>query len=272
VLAHVSPKGVRHWGRDAGHAVFCLLFPSPCRLCGVPLQHARRLPVCPACLNAAAAPAGLDIDPGIVGCSQCGDPVPAPAEDGLCLACHTSPPAYACARAATVYSGAARELILQLKFHGLRPAAAFWAQRLEPLARARPELPDVVIPVPLGRRRQRQRGYNQSADIARHLARRLACAYTPAALRRRRETAPQSGLDRAARIRNLDGAFAASPRVAGQRVLLIDDVFTTGATVHAAAAALRRAGARQVVVLTAARAALEFAAAAAPCNATGSAA
>lgn len=265
---HVSGNGVRRWGREVGRAVFCLLFPSPCRLCGLPLRHARRLPVCLSCLTAAAAPAGL----GLPVCRQCGDPVPAPAEDGRCLACRTAPPAYACARAATVYRGAARELILQLKFHGLRPAASFWAQQLEALARALPEFPHLVIPVPLGRQRQRQRGYNQSADIARHLARRLACAYTPGALHRQRETAPQSGLDRAARIRNLDGAFAASARVAGQRVLLIDDVFTTGATAHAAAAALRRAGARQVVVLTAARAALEFAAAPTARAAAGSAA
>lgn len=252
-IQRVHPlDGVNRFAHAAAASLFCLLFPSPCRLCGIKLNHAYRLPVCAACLDAVEA-----VRTG--GCRQCGDLVPTLAEDGRCLACHTSPPAYRQALAASGYGGVARELILQLKFGGLRPAAAYWARRLEPLARALPAgAPALVVPVPLGRRRQRQRGYNQSAEIARPLARQLGCACVPRALRRRRETSPQSGLDRAARIRNLEGAFVAAPLVAGRRVLLIDDVLTTGATAHAAAAALCRAGAAEVYVLTAARAELEF--------------
>lgn len=194
------------------------------------------------------------------GCRQCGDPTPALADDGRCLACQSDPPAYRRALAACSYEGQARELILQLKFHGLRPAAAWWAQRLVPLARALPVSGEtVVVPVPLGRRRQRERGYNQSGEIARRVARALGWEFAPRLLRRRRDTAPQSGLDRAARTRNLTGAFeAAAERVQGRTILLIDDVLTTGATARAAASALRRARAGEIYVLTAARAELEF--------------
>ncbi len=134
------------------------------------------------------------------------------------------------------------------------PAAGFWAGRMAELAPQLPARPDLVLAVPLGAARRRQRGFNQSAEIGKRLARRLGCAYAARALWRVRETAPQSGLTAEERERNVARAFAAGARVRGRRVLLVDDVLTTGATARAAAAALQRAGASQVMVMTAARA------------------
>ena len=232
----------------------CLLFPSPCRLCGQSLRHARRIPVCGACLQRLP---GL----GQLSCRQCGKGFAGAADsaDGRCLACQVAPPDYATAQSAAAYRAEARELIHLLKYRGVVPIAGFWAERLAELAARLPEAPELVVPVPLGRRRRRQRGYNQSGEMGRQLARRLGCTYAAQGLRRRRETTPQTGLSAAARERNLAGAFVGlSRRVAGKRVLLVDDVLTTGATARAAAAALMRAGARRVDVVTAARAELDF--------------
>lgn len=173
----------------------------------------------------------------------------------MCPRCQVSPPPYAAALSAADYHGAARALILLLKYRGVAPVAPFLAERLAALAPRLPAMPDVVVPVPLGARRRRQRGYNQSGEIGKQLARRLGCGYAERALRRVRETAPQSGLTAAEREKNVAGAFAGAPeQVRGKRVLLVDDVLTTGATAREAAAALLRAGASQVLLMTAARA------------------
>lgn len=112
----------------------------------------------------------------------------------------------------------------------------------------------VLIAVPLSRARLRQRGYDQARELARPLARALSLPLLDDALRRLRDTAPQSSLDGLARRRNLRGAFAAAfPTAPPARVLLIDDVMTTGATLHAAATALRRAGVHRVEAWVCAR-------------------
>jgi ComF family protein len=114
---------------------------------------------------------------------------------------------------------------------------------------------DVVVPVPLHPRRLRERGFNQAALMARELARRTGRRCGEGALVRRRDTAPQAGLSAAARRRNVASAFAVRRRalVADRVVTLVDDVFTTGATVYACAQVLREAGAREVRLLSAAR-------------------
>ena len=114
---------------------------------------------------------------------------------------------------------------------------------------------DAVVPVPLHWRQRWQRGFNQSELLARGIARRRGVPVI-AALRRVRHTATQTGLSNTSRRRNVAGAFEVRHRrpVAGKRILLVDDVMTTGSTVAACAAALRRAGALRVVVLTVARA------------------
>lgn len=116
---------------------------------------------------------------------------------------------------------------------------------------------DIVVPVPLHWGRFAGRRFNQSADLARRLCRKRLGAYEPDVLIRRKATRPQVGLEPAQRALNVAGAFAVSPeqksRIMGRRALLIDDVFTTGATVGAAARVLKRAGATDVDVLTFAR-------------------
>jgi len=133
--------------------------------------------------------------------------------------------------------------------------AEFWAERLRHCAEQAHLQADIVVPVPLGKKRQRRRGYNQCAEVARRLARKLRCDYDAKALRRTRETQSQAGLEMAERVKNVAGAFQANPiRIAGRSVLLVDDVLTTGATARAAAAALKQAGARRLFLLTATRA------------------
>ena len=243
-----------------GSSLFCIILPASCRLCHRPLRHAGRVPVCPACLEAVAL---LELP----GCRQCGQYFAAVESslDGRCLNCIAHPPAYSAALCATAYAGSAKELIHLLKFDGVESLAGFWAGRLLPLVGRLPMAPEMIVAVPLGRKHLAKRGYNQSAIVARQLARELGrhdqdCRFEPRAMRRVRETLPQSGLDAVARARNVAGAFRAERRyVAGRRVLLIDDVLTTGATASAAAKALCAAGAAEVALLTLARADLESA-------------
>lgn len=115
---------------------------------------------------------------------------------------------------------------------------------------------DALVPLPLHRMRLGERGYNQALELARPLARALYLPLRPDWLQRVRATAPQTGLDARARRRNLRGAFVADVAMSGQRVLLIDDVITTGSSMLEASRACRRAGALEVRVLAVARAPL----------------
>jgi ComF family protein len=148
-----------------------------------------------------------------------------------------------------------REAVHALKYNHLsalaRPMAAPMAAYLE--AEALPV--DIVVPVPLFGRRQRLRGYNQSALLAREVTRLLGLPLAERGLGRRRDTLPQArSVDAEARRRNVAGAFVGEKRrVEGRRVLLVDDVMTTGATLDACAQALRQAGAASVWALTFAR-------------------
>lgn len=114
---------------------------------------------------------------------------------------------------------------------------------------------DVLIPVPLGKKRLKERGYNQVGLVARPLAYQMGWIYAPEALRKTRETRSQVGLNHSQRRENVDHAYQADPNIIGRRsVLLMDDVATTGATISACTQALLTAGAQDVYVLTIARA------------------
>jgi len=243
----MTPAALRSVRVLAGMALDVVL-PPRCLACGAIVQQPGTL--CGACwreLTFLTEPM----------CARCGFPFEvAPAGEPLCGACIARPPAFAHARAALTYDTGSRGLVTAFK-HADRtdaaPAFAAWMTRvLGDLPR-----PGVIVPVPLHRRRLLRRRYNQAALLARELSRRLGVPAVPDALVRRRDTASQGTLAPAARRRNLAGAFAPHPErmqhVRGQRVLLVDDVFTTGATVEACTRVLERSGAEGVDVVTLAR-------------------
>ena len=175
--------------------------------------------------------------------------------DSLCGACLGQPPAFDHARAVLRYNGVARSLVLGFKLgdrtHGA-PAFAAWMGRGggDLIAKA-----DAVTPVPLHRWRLFTRRYNQSGLLARVIAANADLTFEPDLLVRTRNTESQRKFGRLGRFENVRGAFTVRPgrEVAGRRIILVDDVMTTGATVNACATTLKRAGAASVVVLTLAR-------------------
>jgi ComF family protein len=235
--------------RRLGRFVLDALLPPLCLGCGVVVDEAGVL--CPACWRAVRFL-------GPPQCAACGVPFEFdPGPDALCGSCAREPPAFARARAAFAYDETSRRLILAFK-HGDRtdaaPAFGAW------LARTGADLipdADVIVPVPLHWTRLFWRRYNQAALLAHALSRAAGVPVAPDLLVRTRRTPSQGKLSPLARRRNLAGAFAVrrstQARMAGRRVLLIDDVLTTGATAAGCAKALLAAGARAVDVLTLAR-------------------
>jgi ComF family protein len=191
-------------------------------------------------------------------CLCCGLPFDAQGPSHLCGGCLRRPPPYALARAPFLYGGALRDAIHRYKYDRqwtlARPLGRLLCDVLPDLD---PRSFDLVIPVPLHPRRLAERGFDQAVPLARAVARCHRIRLSPRALLRTRPTAPQALLDGGARRRNVHDAFlVARPReINGLRVLLVDDVLTTGATASACARALLRAGAASVGVLTLARAA-----------------
>lgn len=186
------------------------------------------------------------------GCERCGAPI-AP-HLAICAPCLKQPPDHDGAYASVVYGEIARNIALKLK-HGRRIGLARLIARL--LLHRIPEEPGVLIPVPAHRWRIFRRGFNQSALIARHLARSSHIPLDLDTLSRTRSTALLRGANALERDRIVRGAFSvasqARARLKGQTVFLVDDVYTSGATANACARALKRAGAGKVIVLCWAR-------------------
>ncbi|MGE3537404.1 MAG: ComF family protein [Candidatus Tectimicrobiota bacterium] len=195
-------------------------------------------------------------------CSQCGQPLAAPPE-GIasathrCGACVLAPPRYTRARAVGHYQGALRELIHAMKYRGVyslvRPLGALLLQHFATHWEA--VRPDMLVPVPLHRSKLRSREFDQALALARQLGRGLEIPVRADLLTRQRPTLSQVGLSAAERRRNIRGAFLVRhPQAcAGKTLLLIDDVYTTGATAQECAACLHQAGATRVDVYTVAR-------------------
>lgn len=192
------------------------------------------------------------------GCAACDAPL-AQRDLGFCPGCielidEAGPDPEGRDQAACLYGGPLADAISRFKYSGRSDLAPVLAARLMARARGFAGRVDLVSCVPLHPARLRERGFNQSALLARPVARALGVRFRPELVVRTRVTSAQAGLGRAARLQNLDGAFAVKERVAGQRVLLMDDVATTRSTLSAVAAVLRSAGARDVLSLVLARA------------------
>lgn len=180
-----------------------------------------------------------------------------PSETQICASCFLSPPLWTYCAAAVGYAEPWRELIIDFKFQSHPALGGFLAKvmRTDALASRLLGNADLLIPVPLSAERLRERGFNQSALLARQLCRHRV---NDQLLWRVRHTAPQSGLDRQARLNNLWHSVAVNPLmqsvIPGRRLLLIDDVMTTGSTLSVCASALLSAGAAQVNCVVLARA------------------
>jgi ComF family protein len=271
--------GERHFGESLGawlgaasDAVVSVLYPAGCQLCDELLLRATRLPICDGCLASfAALPAPV--------CDICGSPLttpfastggelrgPAPQSLGTaveldkggrgCLACQGRIYAFERVRSYAAYQGQLVRAIVKLKFERVEPLAVWFARRLAALMSQEHLAADVVVPVALHRQRERERGYNQADLIARPLARQLGLPYRSVLLMRTKPRPDKHILSLSERWESVRGAFATRPgsQVDNLRVLLVDDVMTTGATLDACAKALRKAGAKSVIGLTVARA------------------
>lgn len=236
--------------RRAGRALLDAVFPPLCVTCRAPVAEPYNL--CAACWGEVSFLDGAE-------CARCGLPFDVdPGAGTLCAACHAKPPSFDRARAVMRYDEASKGPLLALKRADrldIVPAFARWLERS-----GRPLLAeaDLIVPVPLHRVRLWQRRFNQAALLAGSLARASGLPSDPLALVRTRLTRSQGAMPSAsARRRNVRGAFKVPPSresaVKDHTVLLVDDVYTTGATLEACAGALKKAGAARVLVLTLAR-------------------
>jgi len=240
------PPARRAWG-----AVLDLLLPPHCPSCDA--QVLAQGSFCQACftrLRFITAPL----------CRCCGLPFGSAAQagrDALCPACLERPPAWGEARAALLYDEAAAGLILPFKHANRQELAAVLAPHMARAGRALLARAELLVPVPLHRARLRERGYNQSALLARALGRATHKTVVVDGLARVRRTASLGALSASARAAELADAIIVrdrrAPLLAGRQVLLIDDVMTSGATASACAVTLLAAGCTGVDVLVAAR-------------------
>lgn len=236
------------------HWLLDLVLPPTCPGCGVQVPDAQTL--CSACwstLTFLGSPC----------CEGCGLPFEYDVPDrALCGACVREHPPFDRARAALLYDDASRDLVLGFKHADRTETATLLAKWMMTAGHDLIGQADVIVPVPLHWTRLFQRRYNQAALLAHGLGKLSGVAVVPDGLIRKRKTPSQGKLGRIARARNVQGAFAITPRqqekLKNKRILLVDDVYTTGATVQMAAKVLKRAGCQGVDVLVLARVLREF--------------
>ncbi|MEZ5465988.1 MAG: ComF family protein [Lysobacteraceae bacterium] len=231
----------KRWLDDLGK----LILPPRCLLCGQPGHDQRDL--CAACAG--------ELPMNRSACGRCGIPLPTPAE--ACGDCLEKPPIFDATHALFRYAAPVDVLLMRLKFNGDLAAGRVLGELFADALlaeRVKRGGIDALLPVPLHPRRLGERGYNQSLELARPLAKRSGLPILGDALRRRNHTAAQTGLDRKARQNNLRGAFEWTGNAAPpSRIALIDDTMTTGSTVAECARVLKRAGAEHVEVWVLAR-------------------
>ncbi|MCF8032266.1 MAG: ComF family protein [Desulfarculaceae bacterium] len=247
---HSRQRGTRTPGAagalvNLGRGLRSLLFPSTCAACGAPAPEDEIL--CPAC-EAQVLP------PGGPACQICGKPGAA----WRCPSCQGDPPPFDAVRSLARHQGPLAGLVRSFKYQRRYWLGAGLARRMGAAPRSCWATADLIAPVPLHPRRLVSRGFNQALELAKGLPAGQGPELAPGLLRRLRHTRPQVGLAPQERRSNVAGAFGVDPawqgRVSGAWVLLVDDVFTTGATAAECARALKKHGAARVEVLTLARA------------------
>lgn len=224
-----------------------LLFPPVCSFCEA-LDVDARLSLCGSCLDA------LKELPGTI-CPVCGRPFPGlrSGTEVPCLSCLAHPRQYVRARYAVFYDGLLREALLRFKFRGAlylsRTLSAILTEAFHRHFQAGEF--DLIVPVPMHRRRLLERGYNQSLVLAERLAKSTGIVLDRTCFAKTKDTKPQVGLSRSERVTNVRGSFGVKQieRIAGKRVLVIDDVATTGTTIEETSRTLRKAGAWSVDAL-----------------------
>lgn len=240
-----------HFLRDLSTALQDLLLPPRCHICHKHVSGAGRLHICTDCqteLPLIGAPV----------CSVCGIPFHGAGHDHPCSRCIATPPPYTAARAALRYEGSCRDLIHHFKYnyksHLRRPLGLLTAQLLEQFASD--QQPDLLVPVPLHVNRLRSRGFNQAVLLGEILSTEWKIPLLRQGLRRTRPTTSQIELSRELRSTNLLDAFAVTDPhdIRDLRIMLVDDVFTTGSTLAECALTLRRAGCQTVSAVTVAHA------------------
>ena len=233
--------------RALADSLIAVLLAPLCAACDTPLDAPTRGPVCDSCWSGVRP-----FIPPV--CSHCGDPLPSwrrlSLEQEVCPRCRRTNSALSSVRAIGPYEGPLRAIVHALKYDGRRSIAPRLGDLMRVAARDLLNDVDVAMPVPLHWRRRQARGFNQAEDLAPALE-----VPVMKALKRVRATTTQTDLPAARRHANVRGAFQIRWRtkVAGLRVVLVDDVCTTGATLEACAKALREAGAEDVCAVTAAR-------------------
>jgi ComF family protein len=214
--------------------------PNPCFLCSAPTTDIMLCPACQADLPALGT-----------GCQRCATPL---SSVGVCGQCLQKPPPQQQIFCLLPYQSPVDDLIAAYKFHQQLGLRDFFAQQMTATLEIRGDLPELILPVPLHNRRLRQRGYNQSADLACRLGELLNIGVDLNSLRRIRATRPQSELPFKARRQNLRNAFTCENLQGIKHVALIDDVYTTGHTVAEAGRCLQKQGVTRLEVWTIARA------------------
>ena len=242
----MSPSRTFRW-------LFDLIFPPLCPICKTLFDDKEEdLTLCPNCRKAIRS-----VHPPY--CPHCGLPVPSDDETGyLCGPCLTERWHFKVHRSSGLYEGALKEAIHTFKYGGVFPLVRVFGDLLQStfqtLSQDYPV--DVMIPVPLHIRRLRERGFNQALLLVKELNRRIGIPYEERVLKKIKDTPVQIALKKRERKKNLTGAFQVKTQEAiqGKAVMLVDDVYTTGATVNECSRALLKAGAERVAVLTVARA------------------
>jgi len=229
-----------------------VVFPSFCRLCGAFLESPDERIVCGECWSRAVPRRGP-------ACLCCGRFLEGAGEAHLCQRCLNDPPAFTVHRSAGRYEGRVKDLILLFKYGRCSVLAGGMAAFLERALGGDTALWDsveAIVPVPLDRRRKRERGFNQSLLVAREIGRRRGLPVLDRRLVKTRPVPPQVSLEAVERERNVRGAYDVRKKeeVRGRTLLLLDDVYTTGSTLRECSAVLRKAGAAEVRAVTIAQA------------------